>query len=88
MEVFPKLNQARGIFNIDGVPSSTSNLTQDPRRLKLQSGRSPTGIPCSPQVPSGRTATLKSLNNKDFTGSKKKKKSAKGKKAHLQMSLN
>lgn len=85
MEVFPKLNQARGVFNIDGVPSSTSNLTQDPRWLKIQSGRWPTGIPCSPQVPSGRTATLKSLNNRILLVQKK---SAKGKKAHLQMSLN
>lgn len=71
MEVFPKLNQARGVFNIDGVPGCTSNLTQDPQWLKIQSGRWPTGIPCSPQEPSGRIATLKRLNNKDFTGSKK-----------------
>lgn len=49
MEAFPKLNQARGIFNIDGVPGSTSNLTQYPWWLEVECGQLPPGFHCSSQ---------------------------------------
>ena len=65
MEVFPRLNQARGVFNIDGVPSSTSNLTQDPWSIAYRHFLVP------PRMASGRAGTLKSFNSKDFTGFKK-----------------
>lgn len=70
MEAFPRLNQARGIFNIDRVPGSTSNLTQDPWWLKIERGQWPIGIHCLSKIPSERIKTLKNLYN-NFTDLKK-----------------